>query len=215
LVAQTAPKTTPLIITNNLVRQHIQQNLVLYDKTGEQHYDVISAFIKSMRGSDPDAAVYWLARMLEGGEDIVFIARRMLILAAEDIGLANPNALLLAQSCFQAIQAVGMPEARIILSQAVIYLATSPKSNAAYLAIEKAQALVKQTGHLSVPLHLRNAPTTLMKELGYGKDYKYPHDYTDNFVAQSYLPKEISSTKFYEPQDNPAEEKIKQRLKKP
>ncbi|MGD1840347.1 MAG: replication-associated recombination protein A [Thermonemataceae bacterium] len=214
LVAQTVPKTTPLTITNDLVRQHIQQNLVLYDKTGEQHYDVISAFIKSVRGSDPDAAVYWLARMLEGGEDIVFIARRMLILAAEDIGLANPNALLLAQSCFQAIQAVGMPEARIILSQAAIYLATSPKSNAAYLAIEKAQALVKQTGHLSVPLHLRNAPTTLMKELDYGKDYKYPHDYTNNFVAQDYLPNEIMGTKLYEPQSNPAEEKIKQRLKK-
>ena len=214
LVAQTVPKTTPLTITNDLERQHIQQNLVLYDKTGEQHYDVISAFIKSVRGSDPDAAVYWLARMLEGGEDIVFIARRMLILAAEDIGLANPNALLLAQSCFQAIQAVGMPEARIILSQAAIYLATSPKSNAAYLAIEKAQALVKQTGHLSVPLHLRNAPTTLMKELDYGKDYKYPHDYTNNFVAQDYLPNEIMGTKLYEPQSNPAEEKIKQRLKK-
>ncbi len=168
----------------------ITEKIALYDKAGEQHYDIISAFIKSVRGSDPNAAVYWLARMLEGGEDILFIARRMIILAAEDIGLANPNALLLANACFQAVHQVGMPEARIILSETAIYLATSPKSNSAYMAIEKALDTVKTTGDLSVPLAIRNAPTRLMKELGYGKDYKYAHDYEGHFIQEEFLPPE-------------------------
>lgn len=200
-------------ITDEAVLNAIQQNLAFYDKGGEQHYDIISAFIKSIRGSDPNAAVYWLARMIEGGEDIKFIARRMVILASEDIGLANPNALLMATTCFQAIQAVGLPESRIILSQAAIYLATSPKSNSAYLAINQAQATVKNTGNLPVPLHLRNAPSKLMKDLDYGKDYKYAHDYEQNFAAQDFLPSDLKSTKLFDPQDNPAEQKIRQQLK--
>ncbi len=203
----------PLIITNALVEEKVQQNLANYDKGGEVHYDVASAFIKSMRGSDPNAAVYYLARMIEGGEDLKFIARRMLILAAEDIGLANPNALLMATTAFQAVQAVGLPEARIILSQAAIYLATSPRSNSAYLAINEAQALVRKTGDLPIPLHLRNAPTKLMKELDYGKEYKYAHDFDGNFVEQEFLPEAVAKTKLFDPQDNSAEAKIRQRLR--
>lgn len=201
-----------LVVTNELVAQKVQQNIALYDKAGEQHYDIASAFIKSIRGSDPNAAVYWLARMIEGGEDVKFIARRMVIAAAEDIGLANPNALLMATTTFQAVQAVGLPEARIILSQAVIYLATSPKSNSAYLAINEALALVRRTGNLPVPLHLRNAPTQLMKELNYGAGYQYAHDFPGNFTPQEYLPDEVNNTKLFKPQQNPAEEKIKQLL---
>ncbi len=202
-----------LEVTDALVISKVQQNIALYDKGGEQHYDVASAFIKSIRGSDPNAAVYWLARMIEGGEDVKFIARRLMISAAEDVGLANPNALLMATTAFQAVQAVGLPEARIILSEAAIYLATSPKSNAAYLAINKAQALVRQTGNQPVPLHLRNAPTKLMKDLNYGEDYKYAHDYPGNFVPQEFLPQELAGTKLFDPQENPAEEKMRQRLK--
>ncbi len=201
------------VITNELVIDRLQNNMAIYDKNGEMHYDIISAFIKSMRGSDPDATVYWLARMIEGGEDVKFIARRMLILAAEDIGLANPNALLLAQSTFDAVHKIGNPEARIILSQCAIYLATSPKSNSAYSAIDEAIALVKSTGDLPVPLHIRNAPTKLMKELGYGKDYKYAHSYEKNFVEQDFLPKEIKNRRLYTPQNNPLEIKILERLK--
>ncbi|NOU59037.1 replication-associated recombination protein A [Marinifilum caeruleilacunae] len=200
-------------ITNELVTKELQENPSMYDKDGEQHYDIASALIKSIRGSDPDAAVYWLARMIEGGEDPKFIARRLVISASEDIGLANPNALLLANACFQAVNLVGMPESRIILSEAAIYLATSPKSNASYLAIKKAQALVKETGNLSVPLHLRNAPTKLMKNLDYGKNYKYSHDYPGNFVEQDYLPKEIINQRLYIPQQNAQESKIWERLK--
>ncbi len=203
-----------IIVTNEKVQARVQENIALYDKGGEQHYDIISAFIKSIRGSDPNAAVYWLARMVEGGEDVKFIARRMVILAAEDIGLANPNALLLAQSCFDAVHVIGWPEARIILSEAAIYLANSPKSNAAYLAISEAQAKVKEEGDLPVPLNLRNAPTKLMKELGYGKNYKYAHNYEDNFVKEDYLPEKIADKKFYDPQNNPREEEIRQRLRK-
>ena len=203
----------PFRLTNDLVRTIIQQNIALYDKNGEQHYDIISAFIKSMRGSDPNAAVYWLARMLDGGEDLEFIARRMVILAAEDVGLANPNALLMATTTMDAIRMIGMPEARIILSQCAIYLATSPKSNAAYMAIEKAMALVKQTGALSVPLHLRNAPTKLMKDLNYGSGYAYAHDFEGNFTQQAYLPEAISGQIFYEPGQNQTEERIRQKMK--
>jgi putative ATPase len=202
-----------LLITNELVREIIQQNAALYDKTGEQHYDIISAFIKSMRGSDPNAAVYWLARMLEGGEDIEFIARRMLILAAEDIGLANPNALLLATNTMEAIRMIGMPEARIILSSCAIYLATSPKSNSAYMAIEQALATVRQTGSLPVPLHLRNAPTKLMKELNYGEGYRYAHDFEGNFVQQDNLPEQLDGTILYDPGQNPAEARTRAQLK--
>lgn len=202
-----------LEITNELVTEKVQQNVSIYDKSGEQHYDIASAFIKSIRGSDPNGAVYWLARMIEGGEDVKFIARRIMISAAEDIGLANPNALLMATTAFQAVQAVGFPEARIILSQATVYLATSPKSNSAYMAINKAQAIVKKTGNLPVPLHLRNAPTQLMKQLDYGKDYLYSHDYPGNFVQQQYLPDELEGQHIFEPQDsNPSERKIKERL---
>ena len=201
-----------IVLTNEGVKDALQHNIAIYDKGGEQHYDIASAFIKSMRGSDPNGAVYWLARMIEGGEDLEFIARRMIILAAEDIGLANPNALLMTTTCLDAARAVGFPEARIILSQAVIYLATSPKSNAAYAAIGAAQEMVRQKGHLPVPLHLRNAPTKLMKELGYGKEYQYSHDFKDNFAEQEYLPQEISGTVFYQPGDNPAEQKIRQWL---
>lgn len=200
-------------ITNAFVLKQVQQNMAIYDKAGEQHYDIISAFIKSIRGSDPNAAVYWLARMIEGGEDPSFIARRLLILASEDIGNANPNALLLANNCFQAVNVIGRPESRIILSQTVIYLATSVKSNASYEAINKAQALVKQTGDLSVPLHIRNAPTKLMKDLNYGAEYKYAHAYPGNFVVQEFLPKEISGVKLYEPGQNSQEEKLRQSLR--
>jgi len=203
----------PLIITNDLVQRLIQQNLALYDKAGEQHYDIISAFIKSMRGSDPNAALYWLARMLNGGEDLEFIARRMVILAAEDIGLANPNALLLATSTMDAIRMIGMPEARIILSQCAIYLATSPKSNSAYVAIDKALAAVRTQDTPPVPLHLRNAPTKLMQSLNYGENYKYAHDFPGHFVRVPFLPDALSGTRFYEPADNPAEERIRQKLR--
>lgn len=202
-----------LVLTNENVLAHAQQNLALYDKAGEQHYDIISAFIKSIRGSDPNAAVYWLARMIEGGEDPLFIARRLVILSSEDIGNANPNALLLANNCFSAVNVIGFPESRIILSQCVTYLASSPKSNAAYEAIGKAQALVKQTGNLPVPLHIRNAPTKLMKNIGYGKDYQYSHGYEGNFSPQEYMPEEISGTKLYDPGDNPAEDKLREKLK--
>lgn len=201
-------------ITNKKVLDRLQNNLAIYDKQGEMHYDIISAFIKSIRGSDPDAAVYWLARMLEGGEDVKFIARRLLILSAEDVGLANPNALLLAQSTFDAVHKIGMPEARIILSECTIYLATSPKSNSAYEAIDAAISLVKQTGDLPVPLHIRNAPTKLMKEIGYGKDYKYAHAFEGNFVEQDFLPKKIKKERFYHPQNNQTEIKILERLKR-
>ena len=201
-------------ITNAKVLDRLQKNLAMYDKQGEMHYDIISAFIKSIRGGDPDAAVYWLARMLEGGEDIKFIARRMLILSAEDVGLANPNALLLAQSTFDAVHKIGMPEARIILSECAIYLATSPKSNSAYEAIDSAIAQVRSSGDLPVPLHIRNAPTKLMKEIGYGKDYKYAHSYEGNFVEQDFLPKKIKKERFYKPQNNQTEIKILERLKR-
>lgn len=213
LVSNFQEGDTPLEITNDLVVDLLQQNIALYDKDGEQHYDIISAFIKSIRGSDPNAAVYWLARMIEGGEDIEFIARRIIISASEDIGLANPNALLMATTCLQAVRTVGWPESRIILSQTVIYLATSPKSNSAYLAISDAQNLVRETGNLPVPLHLRNAPTKLMKSLDYGKNYKYSHDYEGNFVKQQFMPDDVSGKKLFEPQANVAEEKIKQKLR--
>ncbi|WP_298514392.1 replication-associated recombination protein A [uncultured Kordia sp.] len=205
--------TEKVVITNDLVLSRVQKNTVLYDKTGEQHYDIISAFIKSIRGSDPNGAVYWLARMIEGGEDVKFIARRMLISASEDIGIANPTALVIATNTFQAVSIIGYPEARIILSQCAVYLATSAKSNASYMAIKKAQAIVRETGDLSVPLHLRNAPTKLMKDLGYGEDYKYSHDYNHNFVAQEYLPDEISNTKIYDPGSSPREKSLRDFLK--
>lgn len=215
IVVHSFPESSEkIVITNQNVTDCITEKMAMYDKTGEQHYDIISAFIKSMRGSDPNAAVYWLARMLEGGEDILFIARRMVILAAEDIGLANPNALLLATSCFQAIHQVGMPEARIILSETAIYLATSPKSNSAYKAIDEAIGLVKSTGDLSVPLTIRNAPTNLMKELGYGHGYKYAHDYEGNFTQEEFLPFEIRQQIIYEPQTNQREREIRERLRK-
>ena len=201
------------IITNNLVMDCIQKKNFLFDKNGEYHYDTISAFIKSIRGSDPNASVYWLARMIEGGEDIKFIARRMIILAAEDIGLANPNALILANSTFQSINIVGLPEGRIILSQCAIYLATSPKSNSVYKAINNAQENIKKTGNLSIPLHLKNAPTKLMKELNYGKGYLYPHDFENNFIDQDFLPDQINKEIFYNPGNNIKESKIKKWLK--
>ena len=202
-----------IVITNKLVLEKVQKNTIRYDKTGEQHYDIVSAFIKSIRGSDPNAAVYWLARMVEGGEDVKFIARRMLILASEDIGNANPTALILANNTFQSVATIGYPEARIILSQCAIYLANSAKSNASYIAIGKAQELVRKTGDLSVPLHLRNAPTKLMKDLDYGKEYKYSHNYTRNFVNQEFLPNDISGTKIYEPGNNQRENKFREILK--
>lgn len=201
-----------IVITNEIVLSNIQKNLAIYDKNGEQHYDIISAFIKSLRGSDPNAAVYWLARMVEGGEDPKFIARRMLILAAEDIGLANPNALLLAQSCFNSINVIGWPESRIILSETAIYLATSPKSNSAYMAIDSALGKVKESGNLPVPLHLRNAPTKLMKDIGYSEGYKYAHNYEGNFVSEQFMPDKIKGAIFYEPGKNPKEEEIKKRI---
>ncbi|SEE35795.1 putative ATPase [Tenacibaculum sp. MAR_2010_89] len=200
-------------ITNELVLKNIQKNTAKYDKTGEQHYDIISAFIKSIRGSDPNAAVYWLARMIEGGEDVKFIARRLLILASEDIGNANPTALILANNTFQAVSIIGNPESRIILSQCAVYLANSTKSNASYMAIGEAQNLVKTTGDLSVPLHLRNAPTKLMKDLNYGKDYQYSHNYQGNFVNQEFLPDEIKGTKLYEPGNNSRENQFRELLK--
>lgn len=202
----------PTVITDEKVMKIAQQKVALYDKSGEQHYDIISAFIKSIRGSDPNAAVYWLARMIEGGEDVKFIARRLVILASEDIGNANPNALLLATNCFEAVKIIGYPEARIILSQCVTYLASSPKSNASYLAINKAQALVKETGNLSVPFHLRNAPTKLMKDLDYGKNYKYAHDFPGNFVNQEFLPDEIKNTSIYQPGENARENELRKYL---
>lgn len=213
LLVSTQGINNQVLITNKAVVDVLQQNLALYDKNGEQHYDIISAFIKSVRGSDPNAAVYWLARMIEGGEDPEFIARRLVILASEDIGLANPNAFLMATSCFQAVHLVGMPESRIILSETTIYLATSPKSNSAYEAIGKAQEIVKETGDLPVPLHLRNAPTKLMKNIGYGVDYKYAHSYQGNFVEQEFLPDKITGTTIYTPQNNSREQEIAARIK--
>ena len=204
-----ASTTNKVIIENALVAQIAQQNTAQYDKGGEQHYDIVSAFIKSIRGSDPNAAVYWLARMLEGGEEIKFIARRLVILASEDIGNANPTALVMAQSCFQAVHTIGMPEARILLSQCAIYLASSPKSNSSYQAISKAQKLVSETGDLAVPLPLRNAPTELMKDLDYGKDYAYAHDYDGNFVDMEFMPEQLSGHKLYIPGDNPRENEMK------
>ena len=200
-------------ITNELVLKKVQKNTVRYDKTGEQHYDIISAFIKSIRGSDPNAAVYWLARMIEGGEDVKFIARRLVIAASEDIGNANPTALILATNTFQAVSVIGFPESRIILSQCAVYLANSPKSNASYVAINKAQDLVRQTGDLTIPLHLRNAPTKLMKDLGYGENYMYTHNSDNNFSLQEFLPDEISGTKIYEPGNNVRENKFRETLK--
>ena len=214
LIVNATPEGQSVVITNDSVLHLVQKNTVLYDKTGEQHYDIISAFIKSIRGSDPNGAVYWLARMIEGGEDVKFIARRMLILASEDIGNANPTAMILANNTFQAVTTIGYPEARIILRQCAIYLASSAKSNASYKAINKAQQVVKQTGDLSVPIHLRNAPTKLMKELGYGKDYQYAHDYEGNFAFQDYLPDELQGETFYEPSDNPRENALREYLKK-
>ena len=202
-----------IIVDNETVRKELQENPLMYDKDGEQHYDIISAMIKSIRGSDPNAALYYMARMLEGGEDPKFIARRLIISASEDIGLANPNAMLIANVCFEAVHKIGMPEARIPLSECLIYLATSPKSNSAYLAIDEAIRLVKQTGNVPVPLYLRNAPTKLMKELNYGKDYKYAHDFPGNFVDQEYMPEEVKTAVFYKPQNNTQEVKILERLK--
>ncbi|MDT0558398.1 replication-associated recombination protein A [Ichthyenterobacterium sp. W332] len=213
LLVSTLKDDESIIITNELVEQSIQNNTVLYDKTGEQHYDIISAFIKSIRGSDPNAAVYWLARMIEGGEDVKFIARRLLILASEDIGNANPTALVIANNTFQAVTVIGNPESRIILSQCATYLATSPKSNAAYKAIGAAQQMVKETGNLSVPLSIRNAPTKLMKELGYGKDYQYAHNHENNFAKHEFLPEEIKGTVFYEPGNNSREQAQRDFLK--
>ncbi len=208
-----AEETDTVEITDRKVVDRLQENPAAYDKGGEMHYDIISAFIKSIRGSDPDGAIYWLARMVAGGEDPEFIARRLVISASEDIGLANPNALLLANACFDALKKIGWPEGRIILAETTIYLASSPKSNSAYKAINDALALVEQTGNLPVPLHLRNAPTGLMKELGYGKEYKYAHDYQNNFVRQDYLPKEIADQRFWHVQGNAAEQKLLDRLK--
>lgn len=212
LMAGITAEGETVMITDEAVKNALQSNIAAYDKGGELHYDIISAFIKSIRGSDPNAAVYWLARMIEGGEDLNFIARRILILASEDIGLANPNALLIANQCFDAVERIGYPESRIILSQAVIYLACSPKSNASYMAINDAIELVKRTGNLPVPLHLRNAPTQLAKSLGYGKDYKYAHNYPGSFIEQEFLPKEISGKAIYKPGDNSAEDKYRQQL---
>lgn len=213
LVVQSLWNEEPIVITNEKVMDIAQQRVAIYDKSGEQHYDIISAFIKSIRGSDPNGAVYWLARMIAGGEDVKFIARRLLILASEDIGNANPNAMLLATSCFQAVTMIGYPESRIILSQCVTYLASSPKSNASYEAINKAQNAVSQTGDLQVPMHIRNAPTKLMKQQGYGKDYKYAHSFAGNFSPQEYLPDELAGTKFYDPGNNARENELRNYLK--
>ena len=208
-----AQRSEEIVIDNEAVRKELQENPLMYDKDGEQHYDIISAMIKSVRGSDPNAALYYMARMLEGGEDPKFIARRLIISASEDIGLANPNAMMIANACFEAVHKIGMPEARIPLAECLIYLATSPKSNSAYLAIGEAMALVRQTGNIQVPLYLRNAPTKLMKELNYGKDYKYAHDFPGNFVDQEYMPEEVKDKVFYRPQNNAQELKISERLK--
>lgn len=205
-------KEDPIVVTDQVVMDIAQQRIAIYDKAGELHYDIISAFIKSIRGSDPNAAVYYLARMVEGGEDVKFIARRMLILASEDIGNANPTALVMANNCFQAVNVIGYPEARIILSQCTIYLACSPKSNSSYLAIKNAQSKIKETGDLHVPLHLRNAPTGLMKKLDYGRGYQYSHDFTGNFVGQEFLPEDIEGHKFFEPGDNSRENEMRKRL---
>lgn len=216
LVSETLAKSsgdTAIEITDEKVISIAQQRVAMYDKSGEQHYDIISAFIKSIRGSDPNAAIYWLARMIEGGEDVKFIARRMVILASEDIGNANPTALVLANSCFEAVNKIGYPEARIILAQCATYLASSNKSNASYMAIEEALGRVRQTGDLPVPLHIRNAPTKLMKNLDYGKNYKYSHSYDNNFSEQEYLPKELANTKFYDPGKNPREDELRRYLK--
>ena len=212
LLVNAYPDDEPVVINNTNITELLQQNPAQYDKNGEMHYDIISAFIKSIRGSDPDATVYWLARMVEGGEDPKFIARRLLISAAEDVGLANPNALLLATSAFQAIQMVGWPEGRIILSEVAIYLATSPKSNSAYMAINEAQGLVRDTGNLPVPLHLRNSPTKLMKDLDYGKEYKYAHDYPGSFVQQDYMPEKLKNKTLWKAQDNQQEAKLRERM---
>lgn len=212
LVVEASGSSENIVITNELVINCLQENPMAYDKDGELHYDIISAFIKSIRGSDPDAAIYWLARMIEGGEDPAFIARRLVISASEDIGLANPNALLLANAAFEAVMKIGWPEGRIPLAEATVYLATSPKSNSAYMAINNAIDLVKRTGNLPVPLHLRNAPTELMGKLGYGVDYKYPHDYSGNFVYQNYMPDTLRDTVLWTPQKNAAEDKIKDRM---
>ena len=213
MMSEKYPNAETLTITNEITTQYIQSNLLKYDRLGEMHYDVISAFIKSIRGSDPNAAVYYLARMIDAGEDPLFIARRMLILASEDIGNANPNALLLANTCFDAVNKIGFPESRIILSQTAIYLASSPKSNASYMAINMAQDLVRRTGNLSVPMHLRNAPTKLMKDLGYKDGYKYAHDYDGNFVELEFMPQEISGVKLYQPQNNPREREMQNSLR--
>ena len=213
LITNASAKDVELVITNELVMKVAQQRIAIYDKNGEQHYDIISAFIKSMRGSDPNGAVYWLARMIEAGEDVKFIARRMVIFASEDIGNANANALLLASNTFQAVNIIGYPESRIILSQCAVYLATSLKSNASYRAINEALAAVKQFGDLPVPLHLRNAPTNLMKNMNYGKEYKYAHNFDNNFVSLEFMPEKIAGTKFYEPGDNAREEEIRKFLK--
>ena len=212
LVVEAEGDTADIVITDEKVMERLQQNPLAYDKDGEMHYDIISAFIKSIRGSDPDGALYWLARMVEGGEDPVFIARRLVISAAEDIGLANPNALLLANAAFDAVMKIGWPEGRIPLAEATVYLATSPKSNSAYEGIGTALSLVQQTGNLPVPLHLRNAPTKLMKQLGYGKDYKYAHAYKGNFVQQQFLPDDVQNQRIWHAQDNPAEAKLKDRM---
>jgi putative ATPase len=212
LIVSSSPEGEPIEFTNEIVTRELQQNPQAYDKNGEMHYDIISAFIKSIRGSDPDAALYWLARMVASGEDPKFIARRLIISAAEDIGLANPNALLLANAAFDAVQKIGWPEGRIPLAEATVYLATSPKSNSAYLGIGKALGLVEQTGNLPVPLHLRNAPTQLMDDLGYGADYKYAHDYPGHFVKQQYMPDQLRQTQVCESQDNPAEAKLQERM---
>ena len=204
----------PVIITDKIVTERLQENPAAYDKGGEMHYDIISAFIKSIRGSDPDAAIYWLARMVAGGEDPEFIARRLVISAAEDIGLANPNALLMANTCFEAVRKIGWPEGRIPLAEATIYLACSPKSNSAYNAINRALSTVEKTGNIPVPLHLRNAPTKLMAELDYGKGYKYAHDYPDHFVKQDYLPAELLKERFWESQETPSERKLSEQMKK-
>ncbi len=212
IIISNFPPNAPIRITNELVTNILQENIALYDKNGEQHYDIISAFIKSIRGSDPNGAVYWLARMIAGGEDPMFIARRMVISASEDIGLANPNAMLLAQACMQTVHQIGMPEGRISLSECAIYLATSPKSNSAYMAINEALESVRKEGPLPVPLHLRNAPTKLMADLGYAKDYKYAHSYAGNFVDQEFLPEKLSGTRFYEPGQNAKENEMRKRL---
>jgi putative ATPase len=214
LVSDTAGDSQPLVVTDNLVMDVAQKRIAVYDKSGEQHYDIISAFIKSLRGSDPNAAVYWLARMIEGGEDVKFIARRMLILASEDIGNANPTAHIMANATFEAVNKIGYPESQLILSQCAIYLASSPKSNSATVAIGAAMEAVRKHGDLPVPLHIRNAPTRLMKNLGYGKDYEYSHSYEDNFSPQEYLPGEVAGERFYEPAKNSREEELRKFLKK-